>query len=86
MLMPAVCEPLRFPTGTARLSPRRTELDQLLDREELSKSGVYFLLGTNIDTGTPHAYIGEAEETPVQAQRPQGQGVLDICDRVPLQG
>ena len=47
--------------GKALAAPR-TELDQLLDREELSKSGVYFLLGTNIDTGTPHAYIGEAEE------------------------
>jgi hypothetical protein len=47
--------------GKALAAPR-TELDQLLEREELSKSGVYFLLGTNIETGTPHAYIGEAEE------------------------
>jgi hypothetical protein len=47
--------------GKALAAPR-TELDLLLEREELSKSGVYFLLGTNTDTGNPHAYIGEAEE------------------------
>jgi hypothetical protein len=47
--------------GKALAAPR-TELDQLLEREELSKPGVYFLLGTNTETGTPHAYIGEAEE------------------------
>jgi hypothetical protein len=47
--------------GKALAAPR-TELGELLEREELSKSGVYFLLGTDTDTGRPHAYIGEAEE------------------------
>ena len=47
-------------TGKALASPR-TELDDLLAREELESSGVYFLLGINPDTGKPQAYIGEAE-------------------------
>jgi hypothetical protein len=32
-----------------------------LAREELESAGVYFLLGTNPDTGNAQAYIGEAE-------------------------
>ena len=47
-------------TGKALAAPR-TELDDLLAREELDSAGVYFLLGTNPDTGNPQAYIGEAE-------------------------
>lgn len=47
-------------TGKALAAPR-TELDDLLAREELDNAGVYFLLGTNPDTGNPKAYIGEAE-------------------------
>jgi hypothetical protein len=47
-------------TGKALAAPR-TELDDLLGREELESAGVYFLLGTNPDTGNPQAYIGEAE-------------------------
>jgi hypothetical protein len=47
-------------TGKALAAPR-TELDDLLAREELESSGVYFLLGVNPDTGEPQAYIGEAE-------------------------
>jgi hypothetical protein len=39
----------------------RTELDELLRREELDKSGVYILSGTDPLTGFPRAYIGEAE-------------------------
>ena len=47
-------------TGKALEAPR-TELDDLLPREELESAGVYFLLGINPDTGNPQAYIGEAE-------------------------
>jgi len=47
-------------TGKALAAPR-TELDDLLAREELESAGVYFLLGTNPDTGKLQAYIGEAE-------------------------
>lgn len=47
-------------TGKALAAPR-TELDALLEREELESSGVYFLLGVNPDTGKQQAYIGEAE-------------------------
>ena len=47
-------------TGKAIAAPR-TELDALLDREELDKAGVYILTGTDLETGAPRAYIGEAE-------------------------
>jgi len=47
-------------TGKALAGPR-TELDDLLRREEVDRSGVYFLLGNDPRTGGPLAYVGEAE-------------------------
>ena len=47
-------------TGKAIAAPR-TELDDLLSREELEKAGVYILLGSDPLTNAPRAYIGEAE-------------------------
>jgi Domain of unknown function (DUF4357) len=47
-------------TGKAVAAPR-TEFDELLQREELDKSGVYILSGTDPLSGSPRAYIGEAE-------------------------
>lgn len=47
-------------TGKALAAPR-TELDELLARDETESSGVYFLLGVNPETGDNLAYIGEAE-------------------------
>jgi len=47
-------------TGKALAAPR-TELDDLLARDEMESSGVYFLLGVNPDTGDNLAYVGEAE-------------------------
>jgi len=47
-------------TGFAIAAPR-TELDDLLQREELDKPGVYILTGTDPFSGSPRAYIGEAE-------------------------
>ena len=47
-------------TGKAIAAPR-TELDELFSREELSKAGIYVLLGSNPATGVPTAYVGEAE-------------------------
>lgn len=47
-------------TGKALAAPR-TELEDLLARDELESSGVYFLLGVDPDTGESLAYIGEAE-------------------------
>jgi hypothetical protein len=47
-------------SGKAVAAPR-TELDELLAREELEKAGVYILIGSDPKTGAPHAYIGEAE-------------------------
>ena len=47
-------------TGKAVAAPR-TELDDLLAREELDKAGVYILIGTDPLTNAPKAYVGEAE-------------------------
>ena len=47
-------------TGFAIAAPR-TELDQLLQRDELDKTGIYILTGTDPLSGSPRAYIGEAE-------------------------
>jgi hypothetical protein len=47
-------------TGFAIAAPR-TELDQLLQRDELDKAGIYILTGTDPLSGSPRAYIGEAE-------------------------
>src|SRR5258708_37433213 len=47
-------------TGKAIAAPR-TELDDLLLREELDKAGVYILSGVDPLSGSPLAYIGEAE-------------------------
>jgi hypothetical protein len=47
-------------TGKAIAAPR-TELDELLTREELDKAGVYILLGNDPLTNALRAYIGEAE-------------------------
>lgn len=47
-------------TGKAIAAPR-TELDELLQREELDKAGLYILSGADPLSGSPRAYIGEAE-------------------------
>ena len=47
-------------TGKAVAAPR-TELDELLAREELEKAGVYILIGSDPHTNAARAYIGEAE-------------------------
>lgn len=47
-------------TGKAVAAPR-TELEELLAREELDKAGVYILIGSDPITNVARAYIGEAE-------------------------
>ena len=47
-------------TGKAVAGPR-SELDGVLARDEAAKSGVYFLVGANPESGKPALYIGEAE-------------------------
>jgi len=47
-------------TGKAVAGPR-SELDGVLTRDEAGKSGVYFLSGTESESGKPAVYIGEAE-------------------------
>lgn len=47
-------------SGKAIAGPR-SDLERLLEREELAQPGVYFLIGANPETGQAVAYIGEAE-------------------------
>lgn len=47
-------------TGKAVAGPR-TEFDGVLGREESEKSGIYFLTGSDPETGLPSVYVGEAE-------------------------
>lgn len=47
-------------SGKAIAAPR-TDLEELLARDEAAQSGVYILTGNDPDTGKPTAYIGEAE-------------------------
>jgi hypothetical protein len=47
-------------SGKAVAGPR-SELDGVLARDEASKSGVYFLSGTDSESGRPAVYVGEAE-------------------------
>jgi hypothetical protein len=67
-------------TGKAVAAPR-TELDELLARDELEKAGVYILIGSDPLTNWPRAYIwrGRGHSRPIEAT--QDQGVLGFCDR-----
>jgi hypothetical protein len=47
-------------TGKAVAGPR-SEFDAVLARDEANNSGVYFLTGSDMETGRPAIYIGEAE-------------------------
>jgi hypothetical protein len=47
-------------TGKAVAGPR-SEFDGVLSREESDSSGIYFLTGTDDESGKPAIYIGEAE-------------------------
>src|SRR3989442_15662122 len=46
--------------GKAVAGPR-SEVDTVLARDEALKSGVYFLSGTDSESGRPAVYVGEAE-------------------------
>lgn len=43
------------------VSGPRTEFEGVLAREESRNSGIYFLTGTDPETGKPAIYVGEAE-------------------------
>lgn len=47
-------------TGKAVAGPR-SEFEGVLTRDESDKSGVYFLTGTDPESGKPAIYVGEAE-------------------------
>lgn len=56
-------------TGVAYKLPR-TELEKCNEREDLKQSGVYFLFGTDENTGKRNVYIGQA------GIRKNGEGIL----------
>jgi len=56
-------------TGLAYRIPR-TELENCREREDLSQTGVYFLLGTSEENGDDVVYIGQA------GVRKYGEGIL----------
>lgn len=47
-------------TGKAIAGPR-SQIEDMLNRDEATKPGVYFLAGVNPETGRERVYIGEAE-------------------------
>jgi hypothetical protein len=47
-------------TGKA-VAGQRSEFDGVLARDEASKTGIYFLTGTDTETGKSAIYVGEAE-------------------------
>lgn len=47
-------------TGKAVAGPR-SQIEDMLNRDEAGKPGVYFLTGVNPETGRERVYIGEAE-------------------------
>jgi hypothetical protein len=47
-------------TGKAIAGPR-SQIEDILNREEARKPGVYFLTGVNPESGKDRVYIGEAE-------------------------
>lgn len=47
----------------------RTEIESLLARDELSRAGVYILIGSQPETDAPFAYIGESEILKIRLQQ-----------------
>jgi len=67
-------------TGKAISGPR-TELKELLKRDELDRPGVYILTGTDPESNQPVIYIGEADSV---ATRIKGHSSKDYCDLPPI--
>lgn len=57
-------------TGVVYKIPR-TEIEKCKDRDDLKRSGVYFLFGMSDETGKPVVYIGQA------GSRKNGEGILN---------
>jgi len=64
----------------------RTELDELLQREELEKAGIYILSGTDPESGSPLAYIGEAGVIRDRLKQHKSREFLGLGHRVRQQG
>ena len=57
-------------TGKAVAGPR-SELDSILARDESESPGVYFLSGTDSDSGKPAIYVGKPKEFGVGCEATQ---------------
>lgn len=74
-------------TGHVLTGPR-SKLGELLQREECSRTGVYFLVGANPeDSLRPIVYVGESDDVAQRLKahnRPEEQGGKDFWERVCL--
>ena len=80
MAPPADSRPPRSPTGRGHLiSAQRSDLADLLKRDEAQRTGAYLLLGDETAATLTRCYIGEAD---VVGDRLPGHKKLDFWDRV----
>jgi len=69
------------------LSAPRTKLSELIQREECSRTGVYFLVGHNPENSLPSVYIGESDDVAnrlKQHNRTEESGGKDFWEKVCL--
>ncbi len=69
------------------LSAPRTKLIELIQREECSRTGIYFLVGSDPDKPLPYVYIGESDDVANrlrQHNRTEEQGGKNFWDKVCL--
>lgn len=69
------------------LSAPRTKLSELIQREECSRTGVYFLVGSNSENLLPIVYIGESDDVAnrlKQHNRTEEAGGKDFWEKVCL--
>lgn len=69
------------------LSAPRTKLSELIQREECSRTGVYFLVGHDPENSLPSVYIGESDDVAnrlKQHNRTEESGGKDFWEKVCL--
>lgn len=69
------------------LSAPRTKLLELIEREECSRPGIYFLVGYDLEKPLPYVYIGESDDVAArlkQHNRTEEAGGKDFWERACL--
>lgn len=69
------------------LSAPRTKLSELIQRDECSRTGVYFLVGYDLENSLPSVYIGESDDVAnrlKQHNRTEEAGGKDFWEKVCL--